>query len=396
MRILERQIIMFELSTAANDANIQTHSSPVNELILKLASRCNINCSYCYWFRDPLVLSSPKIIQPEVVLAFSDKLHEHVSLFKMKHFSITFHGGEPTLFPLERFEALCQSIHQIKQQTHCNIALSMQSNGLLIDKNWLKVLKKYNVTLGISLDGEQQIHDKYRIDHKGRGTYLKTVAAIERLRAADLSVYILSVADPQRGAALFVDHLVNQLGIKQFDVIIPHLHHENKVVSIADYFCDLFDQYMDTLIEQDVGIRILDKYMKQIVLSLRQQNPGPGYISTVTLLTDGSLEATDDLRGAGGLAPSIINIKTHTLQQVCEDPLWQEIYHSSLNLSEKCLSCEFKDTCAGGPMATRWSDKNRFDNPSVYCNDLFKIMTHMKNRLAPHIDKAIQQETLEC
>lgn len=374
----------------------QASYPPVNELILKLASRCNINCSYCYWFKDPLVMSSPKIIQPETVSAFTDKLLEHISHFKIKRFYITFHGGEPALFPLERFKSLCQSIHHIEQHTNCNINLSMQSNGLLIDDEWITVLEKYNVTLGVSLDGEQQVHDKYRIDHKGRGTYLKTVAAIERLRNAGLSVYTLSVVDPQRGAALFVDHLVNQLGIKQFDVIIPHLHHEDKIVPIADYFCDLFDRYMDSLIEQNVVIRIIDKYMKQMVLSCQNQNLGPGFISTVTLLTDGSLEATDDLRGAGGLAPSKINIKTDALQQVCEDPLWQEIYHSSLNLNEKCLSCEFKNTCTGGPMATRWSDKNRFDNPSVYCNDLFKIMTHMKNRLTPHIDQAIQQGQVEC
>ena len=374
----------------------ETNYPAINELILKLASRCNINCSYCYWFRDPLVMSSPKMLQPEVITAFIDKLSEHISQFKLKIFSITFHGGEPTLFPLDRFENLCQSLRSIEHKTECRFRFSMQSNGLLIDDGWIKVLKKYNVVLGISMDGEQQVHDKYRIDHKGRGTYLKTVAAIERLRAAGLSVYILSVADPQSGAARFVDHLVDQLGIKKFDALIPHLHHENKVESIADYYCDLFDRYIDELIEQDVGIRILDKYMRQMVLTRQQQNSGPGYISTVTLLTDGYLEATDDLRGAGGLAPSKINIKTDALQQVSEDPLWREIYHSSLNLSEKCQSCEFKDTCVGGPMATRWSDENRFNNPSVYCDDLFKIMTHMKNRLIPQIDQIIHQEAPEC
>lgn len=369
---------------------------PINELILKLASRCNINCSYCYWFRDPLVMSSPKIIQPDVITAFITKLSEHVSHYAMKRFSITFHGGEPTLFPLERFEALCHSLKTVELTTDCQISLSMQSNGLLIDKRWIDILKKYDVVLGISMDGEQQVHDKYRIDHKGRGTYLKTVAAIKRIREAGLSVYILSVADPKTGATKFVKHLVDQLGINQFDSLIPCLHHENKVESIANYYCDLFDHYVNELVDQNVGIRILDKYMKRMVLSAQQQNSGPGFISSVALLTDGSLEATDDLRGASELAPSQINIKTNRLQQVCEDPLWQEIYHSSLNLSEKCLSCEFKNTCAGGPMATRWSDKNRFNNPSVYCNDLFKIMTHMKNRLMPHIDKAIQQEAFEC
>lgn len=346
-------------------------------------------------------MSSPKTIQADVINALITKLPEHISQYAMKRFSITFHGGEPTLFPLPRFEALCCSLKTIEQATGCQLRLSMQSNGLLINDQWIAVLKKYHIALGISMDGEQQVHDKYRIDHKGRGTYIKTVAAIKRIRNAGLPVYILSVADPNTGATTFVNHLVKQLGIKQFDSLIPCLHHENKIVSIADYYCDLFDHYMDQLIEQDVSIRTLDKYMKQMLLSSQKQNPGPGYISTVTLLTDGSLEATDDLRGAEGLTPSQINIKTDTLQQVCTNPLWKEIYHSSLNLNKKCLGCEFKNTCAGGPMATRWSDKNRFNNPSVYCDDLFKIMTHMKNRLAPHIDQAIQldqaqQRVLKC
>ncbi len=385
-----------KLATPPLDKVFRTEYPTVNGLIIKLASRCNINCSYCYWFRDPLVMSSPKMILPDVITSLITKLSEHVSRYAMKKFSITFHGGEPTLFPLDRFKSLCRSLKNIEQSTHCKFYLSMQSNGLLIDEKWIEILKKYNVVLGISMDGAQQVHDKYRIDHKGRGTYLKTVAAIKKLRDAGLSVYILSVADPQTGATKFVDHLVNELGIKQFDSLIPCLHHENKLEPIADYYCDLFDHYIDKLIEQDIGIRTLDRYMKQMVLSAQQQNSGAGYISTVTLLTDGTLEATDDLRGAAGLAPSKINIKTDKLQQVCEDPLWQEIYHSSLNLSEKCLSCEFKDACAGGPMATRWSDKNRFDNPSVYCDDLFKIMTHMKKRLTPHINRVIQQETVEC
>jgi uncharacterized protein len=361
----------------------------INELIIKLSSRCNINCSYCYWFKDPLVMSSPKMLLCEVQEALVTKLHSHIIEFNLKKFNITFHGGEPTLFPTGRFNQLCHSIKNISQKTGCFIQLSMQSNGLLIDDIWIELLLKYKVNLGISLDGDQLLHDKNRIDFKGKGTYLKTVNAIKKIQASGIHVYILSVAAPQTNAIEFIQHMVHQLGIKQFDVLIPHLHHDDDdLESIERYFNDLFIVYLNELIELDVEIRILDSFMNKIIASNQEKQSELAYISTVTLLTDGFLETTDDLRGADDLTPSIINIKTSNLQSVCDDPLWQEIYHSSLVLHEKCHACQFKSTCAGGPMATRWSKQNRFNNPSVYCDDLFSILTNATNQLTPLITNA--------
>ncbi len=362
----------------------------VNELVIKLASRCNIDCSYCYWFNDPLVKASPKFLKPEVVDVLLVKLLGHIRHHQLQVFFISFHGGEPLLFSKERFKGFCQSIRHIEKKTGCQINLSMQSNGLLIDKDWIILLKKFEINLGISLDGDQHLHDKNRIDAKGRGTYLSTIRAIERIRASGIHVYILSVAAPMCNPHDLLEHFVERLELKDFDILTPHSHYESNPLTLAQYYCKLFDQYLDVLIEQDVNIRIFDKYMLQIVASEKNPQHDVGYISTVTLLTDGKLEAIDDLRMIDGLTTSSnIYIQTHDLQQVTEDPLWQEIYYSSFKLSQTCEACEFKKICGGGPMVTRWSEKNRFNNPSVYCEDFQIIISHIKHRLRPHLDAKI-------
>ena len=96
---------------------------------------------------------------------------------------------------------------------------------------------------------------------------------------------------------------------------------------------------------------------------------GLGPTDTVTLMTDGSLEALDVLRiaGAGGTA-SNSNVRNTALQGVQSDAVWHEAFHASMHLPEVCQKCEFLDSCGGGHLAQRRSTERGFDNPSVYCD----------------------------
>ena len=363
----------------------------INELVIKLASRCNIKCTYCYWFNDPLVMKSPKVLAEDVVKTFLIKLERHIQQHSLKHFSISFHGGEPTLFPKNRFESLCIAIQSIAARQNCQIVFSMQSNALLLDKTWVDLLKKFRVRLGISLDGSRTLHDKYRIDNKGRGTYQRTIEAIKRIRDSGLDVYILSVASNESDPDELLEHFVDDLNLREFDVLLPHIHYENEYTSLKGYFSKLFDRYLAEMVDRDVNIRIIDDLMCQI-LGGGSATQGYGFISTVTLLTDGKLEAIDDLRMVDGLPQGDINIKTHDLQEVTRDPLWREIYHHSIDLAPKCNNCEFKQACGGGPMVTRWSNKNRFNNPSTYCDDLQYLIRYMQAKLKPLVEQIQRNE----
>lgn len=103
-------------------------------LLVKLASRCNINCTYCYWFRDADVYKKPAVLTVEAEDAMCDALEEHIVTFGLERFSIVFHGGEPLLFPKHRFVKLQEKLIEVEERTGCEITRGLCSNGILIDK----------------------------------------------------------------------------------------------------------------------------------------------------------------------------------------------------------------------------------------------------------------------
>src|ERR1044072_6762672 len=102
---------------ASPSAVVQTtlDESPVFSWVLvKLASRCNINCTYCYWFRDAEVYRKPPILTVEAEQAFCDRLSEHIDAFGLKFLTLVFPGGEPLLFPKRRFVAFQERLLEIE------------------------------------------------------------------------------------------------------------------------------------------------------------------------------------------------------------------------------------------------------------------------------------------
>ena len=67
-------------------------------MLVKVASRCNIDCSYCYWFRDAAVYDKPKLMSSEVLLQLLRRIEEHVTTHSLIDFPIILHGGEPLLW----------------------------------------------------------------------------------------------------------------------------------------------------------------------------------------------------------------------------------------------------------------------------------------------------------
>ena len=79
---------------------------PISQLLVKVASRCNIDCSYCYWFRDAAVYDKPKLMSADVLHRLLQRIEEHVAKNSLIDFPIILHGGEPLLWgefsPLRR------------------------------------------------------------------------------------------------------------------------------------------------------------------------------------------------------------------------------------------------------------------------------------------------------
>jgi uncharacterized protein len=354
-------------------------------LLVKLASRCNIACTYCYWFRDAEVYNKPAVLTAEAADAFCQRLEEHITEFGLEAFTIVFHGGEPLLYPKRRFVELQKRISAVAERTGCRIARGVCTNAILIDDEWAAILRAHDVQVSVSLDGPPDIHDTYRIDFKGRGTHADTLGGIAHLRAAGIEPGLIVVCNPATDPERVVSYVVEELGIRHFDILPPDATHRDNPPPISDYFIKLFDVWFDTYAAKGVRIRTLDAMIRGLLGDLSVSDTvGLGPIETVTLMTDGTLEPLDVLRIIGdGSTKTNSSVLTNTLQDVQNDPRWREAFDASTQLCDTCLQCEYLDACGGGHLAQRWSAERRFDNPSVYCESWKHIFDHMWKRVSP-------------
>jgi uncharacterized protein len=354
-------------------------------VLVKLASRCNINCTYCYWFRDAEVYRKPAVLTSEAESAFCERLEQHIQKFGLEQFILVFHGGEPLLFPKHRFVKLQEKLLDIEERTGCHIERGVCTNAILIDREWAEIFKSYDVMVSVSLDGPPEINDRYRVDFKGKGTHADVLLGLQCLRANGIDPGLISVCNPATDPDRVVSYVVEQLGIRHFDILPPDATHSDNPPQIAEYFIKLFDVWFDKYAAQGVRIKTLDSMIQGLLGNLSVSDTvGLGPIDTVTLMTDGALEPLDVLRIAGdGSTKTDSNVLANALQDVQRDPRWREAFEASLQVCDICRQCEYLDACGGGHLAQRWSQQRRFDNPSVYCESWKRIFAHMWTRISP-------------
>src|SRR5438128_896982 len=110
---------------AREDGAVATaHEPSIAQLLVKVASGCNINCSYCYWFRDPSVYNKPELMSEAVFAQLLQRVKEHVLRQGLPNFSIILHGGEPLLWGIDNFRRVAEECRGISERTGCAIALS--------------------------------------------------------------------------------------------------------------------------------------------------------------------------------------------------------------------------------------------------------------------------------
>lgn len=370
---------------AKDGAFLPAHDAVFTFLLVKLASRCNIDCTYCYWFRDAEVYKKPAVLTPEAEDAFCERLEAHIKEHRLEDFLTVFHGGEPLLFPKHRFVELQKKLTEIEKRTKCFIHRGVTTNAILVDAEWVEIFKTHGVVVSVSLDGPAEIHDQVRLDFKGRGTHAETLRGLKLLRDADLEPGLISVANPKTDPAKVLAYIVDELGITAFDLLPPDANHTENPPPIDDYFIRLFDVWYDNYAARGVRIATLDSMIRGLAGQMSISDTiGLGAVETVTLMTDGSLEPLDVLRIAGdGSTASDASVFHNGLQDVQNDPRWRQAYEASLNVCETCRNCEYLDACGGGHLAQRFSAERGYDNPSVYCESWKRIFGHIWARIAP-------------
>ncbi|HEY1655883.1 MAG TPA: radical SAM protein [Candidatus Tumulicola sp.] len=347
-------------------------------LVVKLAMRCNIACNYCYWFKDEDVMRRPPVLLDEVASALVSRIEEHLSRADVAGLTVLFHGGEPLLYGVVPFAKLCAELRGAEQRSGGPLDLRLMTNGLLLDDDWFDTIIAHRVALGISLDGPEAIHDARRVDHRGRGTQRAVIASIEAARRRGIDVGVLAVCDPQSNPAEVLDAIVS-VGVERLDILIPDATHMDRPQPISSYYMGLFDQWYRVYAPRGVEIRFFTDVVRGLLGAHSTSHViGGGAITGATICTDGALEALDTLRVAGtGSVQSTLNLLRDDIAAIAGDPLWREIVAATSNLPTPCRGCPVSHVCGGGHVAHRWSPQTRYDNRSVYCEDIKLIIGYV-------------------
>lgn len=362
-------------------------NQPISQMLVKVASRCNIDCSYCYWFRDAAVYDKPKLMSADVLHRLLQRIEEHVAQHSLIGFPIILHGGEPLLWGIEKFHRIAEACQAITSRTGCEIPIAVTTNGVLIDEEWLNCFEARNISVAISLDGPAHIHDVHRRTFQGTGTHAAVERAARMLVSRDICVSALAVCNPAYSPAQYVEFFA-ECGIANYDIMIPDATVDEKPPSIASFYNALFDLWLEANRNRPaVNIRIIAD-MIAALLGNNSPTEGVGYkpIELCTVMTDGSVEAHDVLRIAGdGFTNTRFNIFDHAIDEVRNEPRWKAARNASIDLCDTCRQCKFMNACGGGYLPHRFSKKNGYDNPSVYCGDLYSMFENMQSVLESHL-----------
>jgi len=158
----------------------------VDTVVLQPTPFCNIACRYCYLpSRSDASKMSLETVRA-VFTAVFDSGWSHPWL------TVIWHAGEPLVMPVAYYEEAFSLIASLTPPG-IEVRHAIQTNGMLIDATWCALFRRWEVGIGVSIDGPREIHDANRVTRHGRGTFDKTVAGIRCLIAEDIPFHVISV-----------------------------------------------------------------------------------------------------------------------------------------------------------------------------------------------------------
>jgi uncharacterized protein len=372
---------------------IRSYTVPteIKGLVVKIVQRCNLNCSYCYMYQhaDQSWRQRPPFMSEETFGHLLGRVEEYCDGRPGREMNLTFHGGEPMLIGPQRFDRLVSmAVEKLKDR----VSLGMQTNGTLVDDEWIEVLKRHNLRVGVSLDGPPEIHDLSRVDHAGRGSYSEVVQGLRKLQENRVFSSVLTVINPGQSGLEIYRH-IRSLGVKNMNFLLPDVTHDSRrlfypdfcATPISDYLIPIFDAWYD---EDDpsVVIRLFNAILTGMMgSSVNFEGIGNHCENYLVIDTDGNIQANDALKVCDdGISESGLNVARNGFDDLHLGlPLVNRLVHEGLKLSAQCQACAERDVCGGGLVTTRYAKANGFDNPSVWCADMLELIGHIRGRVGP-------------
>jgi uncharacterized protein len=373
--------------------------APFRQVVLKVHSRCNLACDYCYvyemadqgWQHQPLVMS------PAVVDLSVERIAEHVRAHELPVVEVVLHGGEPLLAGQAFIEDIAR---RIRRALPGKASLIMQTNGTLLDRAMLDVLARHGIRVGVSVDGDQPATDRHRRGPNGKGSYDSVARAIGLLRSPpyrELYSGLLCTVDLENDPVATYEALL-AFAPPNIDFLLPHGtwsapppgRPPDSSTPYADWLLRAFERWIMPP-RPATSVRLFAG-----VISLALGGPstteviGLSPAASIVIDTDGAINQVDALYAAyDGAAGTGLNVAAHALDDALDHPTTVARQIGRLALSPTCEACRVRDVCGGGHYPHRYRADEGFRNPSVYCPDLLALISAIREYVAAEVRRLV-------
>lgn len=330
---------------------------PLNSLLVKPAGPdCNLACVYCFY------RGKVELFEDRPVHRMSDQILEEMIRQVMtdgqESVSFGWQGGEPTLMGLDFFK---KAVELQKRYGHTgqSVGNGLQTNGWVIDEEWAAFLSEYQFLVGLSLDGPQHVHDRYRVTRNGKPTWEHTVNVVKLMLERGVAVNALIVVNDyswEFGREIYDFH--RKLGI-EFMQFIPCVEADPADAERAAPFsvsgeqfgrllCDVFDRWREDFVDgwPTTSIRFFDSLFHLYVgLPPTECTLMPECGTYVVVEHNGDVFSCDffvEPRWRLG------NVMEHKLIDLLNSPLQNEFGAAKAALPEECKACPWVALCLGG------------------------------------------------
>jgi uncharacterized protein len=320
-----------------------------------IGSICNLGCHYCYY------LEKKQLYENNTSFRMSEKLLEayivqHIECFPGPTINFSWHGGEPTLLGVDFFRKIVE-LQRRHQPLGRHITNGIQTNGTLLNENWCQFLADEGFGVGLSMDGPQDLHDRYRLTRHQEPTHEMALRGYHLLKNYAIPIDILcvvhshNVRSPKKVYTFF-----KQLGV-QYLTFLPLVQrhsaadklvrrHSVKPDDWGTFLCNIFDAW----IAQDIGKIKIQIFEEAAGIAFDQEHALCVFRKTCgdipVLEHNGDVYSCDHF-----VTPEhrLGNIQETRLVELMESPAQKTFGQDKWDtLPRYCLTCEVLEMCNGG------------------------------------------------
>lgn len=165
------------------------NAPPAFHLMAKpTGAACNLACRYCFYLgKEMLYPGSHFRMSEEVLSAYIEQL---LVSHRAPEVTVAWQGGEPTLMGLGFFRRSVELAERYRRPGQ-TVAYTLQTNGTRLDDEWCAFFKEHSFLIGLSVDGPRALHDAYRVDKGGRGSFDQVMRGWDLLRKHNVDANVL-------------------------------------------------------------------------------------------------------------------------------------------------------------------------------------------------------------